>query len=445
MARKVLFIIFLISLLIGFFYYKPLFERNKPTPSIIDRLPSGEFIGKVKILEVAKESSGMMFYNKVPFRDFLAPEFLLAQGKGYGLDIQKPAYFFVNSEDEWGALVEVSDSSKIRSGIERLRKNIDLEDTMVSQQRVYLVKSERLYLTYDKKWLFIYKGTQLPKRLYHVMFAEKNEMKRSWKAFLKESQFSNENLVVYSNSKKLKAFGIETAIFAHDSDSTAVRIKTYIRNSKSLGISKKASGLGFVDNNAKDKLINLHLNIEKLRDDKDDPIYKILKDLSRKISFPLDAFLKAWEGDISFHQGGTVKVNETFVETIMDENFELTEVKSTQQKEVPGFSFLMSCNEYHKDFLNQLFSKGIIRKNGNKYYLLTSPPLKIMQTPTHFYLYSAAYLPKTAVSDLNGGHWRNDKGVQYGFSLDSISRHELFGTVTIPVERFLKKKKKLLF
>ncbi len=440
MARKVLFIVFLISLLVGFFYYKPLFERNKPEPAMLDRMPNGEFIGKLNLLEVAKESSGMMFYNKVSVRDFVAPEFLLAQGKGYGLNLQKPIYFFVNDESEWGALIEVTDSSKIKPGIERIRKNIDLKDTLVGQHKVYVIKSEKTYIAYEKKWLFIYKGNQFPKRLYHVKFAEKDDIKGAWKAFQHEKTFRNESLVVYSNSKKLKKLGVETALFAHDSDSNSVYLKTYVRNTKPLGISFKEPGLSFVSDQKMERLINVHLDVKKLKSDRTDPLYQYLSELGRKIGFPTVAFFNAWEGDLSFHQGGTVKVNETFIETILDENFNLSEVENSREIEVSGFSFLMSWNKNQKEFLNQLFARGIMRKVDNRFYLLTSPPLNIRQTKDYLFLHSTNYLPKSKISNENTGQWSSN-GIQYGFSIDSLTRHELFGTIQIPMIKHLKRKK----
>ena len=440
MARKILFLVFLIALLAGFFYYKPLFSKTPPEPSLVDRLPDGDFLGRIYILEVAREAAPMLFYNKVPVRDFLTHEFLLAQGKSYGLDLQKPAYFFANETGEWGALISVNDSSKIYPGVVRLRNNIKLEDTLVSDQKVHVLKSEHLYMTYDKKWFFLYKGNQLPKRLYNVKFAEKNDVTKAWKAFMQEKTFKEEKLVVYSNSKKLKQQGIETALFAHDSDSTMVHVKTYFRNKKPLNISAPKEGLAFVDKQGTDKLINLHVNVEKLRNDPSDPIYQFISRFGKRISFPTSAFLAAWDGDISFYQGGVVQVKESFVESVLDENFNVTEVKNTRMKDVPGFALMLSFNKQQKQFISKLFAKGIMRKEDNKFYVLTSPPLKIKQTPSHLFLYSSETTPKTQLSSTSSGYW-NDKGIKYGFSLDSLTSNELFGSVYVPVKRFLKKRK----
>jgi len=442
MARKVLFIVFLISLLVGFFYFKPLFGKIAEEPHLADRMPSGDFLGKVYLLDVARESTAMLFYNKVAMRDFFSHEFILAQSKSYGLNLQKPAYFFANSSGEWGALVEVNDSSKINSGIERLRKTINLQDTMVSDQRVYVLKEEKVYLAYGKKWFFIYKGNQVPKRLYHVKFAERNDISKSWRAFLNERQFRKEKLIVYSNSKKLREHGIQTAIFAHDSDSTSVSIKTYIRNSKPLKVAMKKPGMGFTDKTGTDKLLNVHLDIRKLRKDKNDPLYKWLIKTGRKVSFPTEAFMNAWDGDLSFYQGGMVKITETFIESVLDDDFNVSEVRTSQEKSVPGFAFMMSTNEHQKELISKLFSKGIMRKEGKKFYVLTSPPLHIRIAPDHLYLYSSDTPPATEISSSNSGVWV-DKGTRYGFSLDSLNKHEVFGTVTIPVKSLMRKTKLL--
>ena len=122
MARKVVFILFLISLLISFFFFRSYFYSKKEIPSLLDRVPDADLLGRIKVLEIARQASSMLYYNKLPFRDLLTPEFLLAQAKNYGLDIQRPSYFFGNLDGEYGALLHVNDSSKIYAGIARIAK-----------------------------------------------------------------------------------------------------------------------------------------------------------------------------------------------------------------------------------------------------------------------------------------------------------------------------------
>jgi hypothetical protein len=46
----------------------------------------------------------MLYYNKIPFRDLLSYEFILSQGKLYGLNLQKPIYFFGKEKGDVGAI-----------------------------------------------------------------------------------------------------------------------------------------------------------------------------------------------------------------------------------------------------------------------------------------------------------------------------------------------------
>ena len=189
------------------------FMRRSEQPRLIDRMPEGDFLMRLNVLEVARETSGMMYANKVPYRDFISQEFLLGQAKSYGINFQRPVYVFANENSEWGAMVYVSDSSKIFTGITRLRAFAEIKDSVYFDQKIYYNEKENLYLTYDKTWLFIYKGDEFKQKLFSVLNARRERMNPAWRAFLKEKKFKNQKLVVYSNWRSMKDYGIEKAIF----------------------------------------------------------------------------------------------------------------------------------------------------------------------------------------------------------------------------------------
>jgi hypothetical protein len=440
MARKGLFIVFLISLLVGFFYLKPLLFKTEPEPNLIDRLPVGDFLGKVNIIEIARESHSFMYYNKFPFRDFLSYDFLLAQGKSYGLDLQRPAYFFANESGEWGSLISLNDSSKIRSGINRLGRDILINDTVIGDQKVYYLKNTKTYMTYGKYWMFIYNGNQLPKRMYHVIYSKKGDIHPTWKEFLKLKKFKSENLVVFSNWSKLMDKGIQTAVFAHDADSIQIHLKAYIKAKDSLYISKKDKGLAFDSKLNSNKSINLHLNLDKIKNKPNHPLFVWLRQQSKRISFPFNDFLRAWEGDLSFQEGGNHLIKETVIETVMDDEFNLTEVKKEKDVSVPGYAVIFSMNAFQKEFVSKLFAKGIMTKEANRFRFLGSPPLKINQKPNFLFLYSTDKTPKISENDLNSGFWTHND-TKYEFVLDSITSHEFLFSVHFPLMKLLLKNK----
>jgi hypothetical protein len=440
MARKIAFILFLIGLLVGFFYFRPLWSNKEPRPTMLDRMPDGDFLGRFSLLGIARESKPLTYHNKIAFRDLFSPEFLLAQGKNYGIDLQRPAYFFANENGEWGALVHVNDSSKIYSGIVRLKKNIDLNDTMVSQKRVFSFQGKKTYLTYGKDWLFVYKGQFLLKWMYHVMYSKKGDISKHWKEFSEENQFKNEKLVVFSNSKRIRNIGFEKAMFAHDIDSSNFQIKTYFKSINKLTLSPKDSGISFIGTSG--KLLNLHLNIAQFRKSPNDPYFKILKRLGKRISFPTQSFLNAWEGDLSYNQGGFINVKEKVVETELDENFNVSENVVLKDKQVPAFALLFSINDKIHDLLYQLFVKGILRKENEKLYFLFSPALKMQLTKNTVYFYSSDYIPVTTQSNMNGGKWIYNNS-KFDFKLDSMNPYETFGTINLPARGLLDVLKKL--
>lgn len=440
MFRKILFVIILATTVGGFLYLKPYFNKNFNQPRFTDRLPEADFLGRCYLLDVARETSGMLFYNKISFRDFFSQEFLLSQGKNYGLNLQKPMYFFANENGNWGVMVEVTDSSKISPGIQRLAKIINLTDTTIYEQKIHRFEKESGYLTYDKNWLFVYKGTQFTNELKQILFARRGGIAPCWKAFLKEKQFKNEKLVLYSNWDKLKKQGVETALFAHNSDSSSFSLLSYFRNQKPLNIKMKKSGLGWESKESTNKLLSIHLDITDLRNNPSDPIYRYLVKMGRKISFPTVEFLKAWDGDLSFRQGGATIVKEEYIKSEMDEEFNMIEVKSTKEVLVPGFSLLFSVNVNEKQLISRLFAKGILRKEQDYYRVLTSPQLHMQKKGNYLMLYSGERPPKMSNNPSNHGIW-TERGTKVSFNLDSLSTHEVFGTIHIPVDHIIRRNK----
>jgi hypothetical protein len=436
MFKKITLIVFLSIGLAVFLYLRPYIFQKESPPRMEDRLPDADFLGKAYLLEVARETSGMMYYHKVPFRDFISYEFLLGQSKMYGLNLQLPTYFFANETGDWGALAHVSDSSKILQGIERLKTIADVSDTVINNRKIYRIKKENAYLTYDRNYLFVYKGPNFKIIFNRITNCKHGDITNTWKSFLREKQFKDEKLVIYSNLKSLKENGLETAIFAHNSDSVSFTLLAYARNKSPLNVSMKEPGKNLLSGDYTNKMLNIHLDITKLRENPEDPLYKWMMKLGKRISFPTKDFIDAWEGDLSFRQGGYQIVKETYIESELDENFNVSEVEKVKDVKVPGFSMLLSFNKNGNRFMNKLFAKGILRQEENFYRFLFSPPLQMKKLKNYYIFHSGQYTPKTETSAKNNGIWTT-KGTKIDFSLDSLSKYEAFGTIYIPVDRLI--------
>ncbi len=440
MFKKVSLIIFLALLLAGGLVFRHFWLRTTDEPSVIDRLPDGDYLVRAKLLDLAQETTGMLHFNKVKFRDFASKEFLLGQAKIYGLDLQRPVYSFVNENGSWGSMLYVSDSSEINAGIQRLRKVIEIRDTLIDKQKAFCWDEENGYLSYGKNWLFLYKGGQFSTKLREILYAKKDSVSAVWSDFLKDEHFNQKSLVIYSNSRGIQKYGIEKAMFAHNVDSTSITLLSYVKSIKPFNFVPKQEGLAMEKAPGSKKFLNLHMNIENFRSASDDPLYRLLDRKSKRINFPLEDFLQVWNGDLSFGEGGSQIIKETYIESVLDENFEITEVVSVKERKVNGFSIALSMNEGAKAFINQLLRKGILTREEEKYRFLISPPLTMKKQGEYYLFYSGQKSPILKPNSQTSG-FLSYKRTPFTFYLDTIIGNEAFGKIDFPVDRVIRRNK----
>ena len=122
MYKKSLIITLLAIVLAAFLYFQPFLFSKAPQPRIIYRLPDADFIGSVKILDLIKETNSMLYYYKTPFRDLTSAEYLLGQGKTFGLNLQKEIFIFANENGEYGAIIQLNDSTKTKQALEKIKQ-----------------------------------------------------------------------------------------------------------------------------------------------------------------------------------------------------------------------------------------------------------------------------------------------------------------------------------
>ena len=433
---KVLLILALAGALAGYLYVRHIVKEEKEVATLVDRMPTGHFLIRANILEVARETNGLLHANKVRFRDFFTYEFLLGQSKAFGIDLQSNSYIFANDTGEWGMLVAVKDSSKILEGVARLRQNLKMRDTVMYDRTCYFWPEEEGAMAYDANWLFIYKGKKFRWRLKRVVNAKAGDADPKWTDFLAEERFENQKFVLKANWPKLKEYGITEAQLAHDNDSTSFTVLTYFKNAQDWGFKLKDSGKALPYNSFTARYLNLHLDLLDRDLIRKDPKFIVLQNWSRKIGFPLHAFLDVWQGDLSFTQGGYLYVKEKIIETELDENFNPKEVVKWKDVKIPGYSLALTFDNRANSLFELLREKGIWTEEGNKLRFLFSPPLNYLKRKNYHLFYSSTYAPGLTPEKLNNG-LLYERRTTFFFNLDSLSNNEAFGTMTFPVERLL--------
>ena len=436
-------LLFIFALAVGFaalLYFKPWESGREISPRITDRLPTTSLIGKMDILKLSDNLSKTLFYYKIPFRDFLTPHFILGQGKNYGLDVQNPIYFFAEEKEsgveDWGILLEVRDSSKILEGINRIQKLTSINRSKLYGKTIHHASEYDISLVYGKDWMLIYSGKHLMNRLGRVIYAKHKDVSERWSAFLQEKKTESAALVGQIKSTYFENFDINNGTIEITNDSTSIHFGVSINYKEIVPFSLKPIGPGFEEQEFSRRLVNLHLDVDSLRTKQEHSMHNLLASLGKKINFPTDAFLEAWEGDIAFRQGGIQTIKERYVTSELDEDFNVTEVTKTRNIEISGFSLYLSTNKNKSTLLKQLKHRGILTNEANKYRILYSPPFNLKTNDTSIVLYTGKYKPFMYPDSTNHVEWHvNYTPVQ--FYMDSIHENMLYGRIQVPLKKII--------
>lgn len=440
MFRNLFLISVLAAALATLLYFKPWISEDSLPPRVYDRLPDADIIGQSDVLDLSRSLSKTMFYYKIPFRDFLTPDFLLSQGKNYGLNFQEPVYFFANEKnkniEDWGAIAHLRDSSKIQAGIVYLKKFANVSEISYLNTRVYQIEASELSIIYGDDWIFIYQGKNYKKRIEGVLMAKRNEISPKWRIFFNKKIPQHRPVFAQLHLQELKDIGIESTEVSMSNDSTHFYFHTAITQYDSLSFQVRNTGKAFEQQTFTKNLINLHFNVDRLKQSDTDPISIILNKLGRKINFPTKQFLNAWDGDISYRQGGFQTIKEEYITSELDENFEVTDIVSYRDVKVPGFDLFISMKDKKQSFLSTLITKGLITTSDNKYRFLYSTPFHIKKNTEGLVFHTSNYTPKLKADTTSKIIWTfNYTPIE--FYIDSTKTKTVFGRIQVPVQRLI--------
>lgn len=442
MLRRIALFLALIGISALVWWWQP-WKSSEPEPRFMDRLPVASVIGKTDVLQFAEQLQPLFYYYQMPSREFMSQEFFLRQAKAYGLDIQKPAYFFgeldsiQTGNQDWGLLIHVSDSSKIQQGIEDIDIFLDVKVESIEEQRIIIIPTIDLAFTYGTDWMLLSQPKTIQKYLKSVTSAKLGSMNSEWKEFLEKDSLVQSTFSSRVKSEKIAKFGFDQMNIQLKNDSSDLIIQTEVLAQDDfpfeLGVIR--NGLRkeeFTKNFGNLNFINLDQSELKNR-----PYYKLLEKLAARLSFPMEDFLNTWTGQLSFRQGGWHIITERYVESEYDENFNYVEVTKYKSSKVKGLSVFLSVNEELEPFKAQLISKGILTNQERKNYFLFSPPLNEKITDSSALYYTNKYMPQLKDSLPQGGMFTYEK-VPYHITLDSLNGSKLYGEFRFPLKRWVK-------
>jgi len=357
-------------------------------------------------MELSKELSPILYKYKLPIREFASSDFLLSQGKIYGINIQQEAYMFSKMNmSEWGIILALNDSSKVINFVDRFRKSTQILDSSTSDVRVMHFGEQEIALCYEKTYALIYSGKRLAERLREIRSIRKSRPKSAWKHFFQLSKNQSGPIIAYSEGEFLKPWGIKYAMVRSKNDSTNIRLSAFLKTLEPHGIKFRRRAEGLPLNSSDTKAVELHLDSTFKHQEFSIKLASELHKLGKKIGFPTNLFLSAWDGNLSFREGGSVSSMEKIVVTEFDENFNPTETVRYQNIMVPGYSIMIGINPSVNPFMNALYTKGIIRNEEQKLRFLYAPLLSMKADKKHYRFSSSSHFPALVSSEENYVRW----------------------------------------
>jgi len=439
MWRKLLLILLLAGALTALLLIKPWRTVEISRPRIIDRLPNATVIGQSNLLNLSKDLSKSLYYYKFPLRDVLSPNIILSRSKRYGLDSQKPVYFFINdslSGKDWGILLSVSDEHKIELGIQRIAKSIEIRDTVMNTKKLSYSPEFNIFIAYEEDWFLIYQGDHCSQILEKISNAKYKEIHPRWRNFLTVADFKYDDLIAEIKSEELKKFGLKSTLIRLNNDSTHFILNTIAEHYDTVPFQLKKGGRGFPKHEFTRQLINLNLDFSYLISHPNHSYNFILDTLAEKIGFPVDDFWENFDGNIAFRRGGIEYIREKYIVSELDDDFNVTEVVKTKRVKISNFSLFVTTNKSPEILFNRVKSKGIVSEDGKKHRFIFSPPFNQHFRDSSMIFYTSQYEPVVNPLLNNQILWTFDY-IPVQFYIDSTTTKTVFGRIRFPLKKFI--------
>jgi len=439
MVIRNLTLILVVAILFGaFLIVQPRYQHSVQQPSIEDRLPDATWHAIIDCVDFSKEINNLLFRYKMPHRDFLTPDFILSQAKIYGIRLMEAIFIFYNSNDDWGIVAPISENANLKLGIERLKHFFDIKELFINRHKVYYISQYNMYLFHGYNYICLYVGQDIATKIMRIAYSKPNQISPEWISIRQKYQMGNNNLFVCGHPKYLKNLSFEQINIFPAFDSTHVYLHTVLTSKDTIPFKLKTEGINFQLGEFTKQALNLHFHVEQLKAKPNHPIYRFLQQQSKKISFPFNEFFQQWNGDLSFRKGGWININETYIDHELDENFEVSEIQKTRQRQVIGFDICYSLEPKSKKIRQKLSKSGFLTQQEQKYHLLLSPPLnfkKIKNDSTYTHTFYTSSYPPLMVKEANSYLLWTHKQTQYTLSIDSINTFEIHGNIRFNPEK----------
>lgn len=428
----VLFATLAVILIIRFGFFT---EDDKP--SLQERLPNADLIGRIKLLDLVDELDVILQKNKLPIREFASSDYLLSRAKAYGINIKSDAYLFSDFDmKNTGVVLALNDSSKVIHLIELMKRNSSMRITQEGETFIYHFKELNTVLCYGEDYLCLHRGKNYDPVLQYVIHAKKGYTHPVWERLLAIKPLQNEKVLLLSENSNIKKWGFEYATFSYHNTADSLLVDFQLHSSEAHGFKLNNHPKSLNTTKSMQKLLNFNIDPGFRNTPTGKAIIAQLTKIGQKISFPGAVFFETWNGNLSLIEGGKVNTKEKIVTTEFDEDFNPIEVVDFKTVQVPGYSVAFGSVDKGKKFIQKLYTKGLLRDEGQQCRFLYSPLLHRKNDKEYLLFSSGTPLPKLVATSKNAIQW-NFKSTNIHVVFTSFSPKVVYGLISAPAKSAL--------
>ncbi|MGB0933070.1 MAG: hypothetical protein ACPGU5_02245 [Lishizhenia sp.] len=363
-------------------------KTEKQSIPFQNRLVADECVGYVNLDVLEQQISTSFLMNKVPMLSMFN---LKNMRRKFGLETEQ-LFFSANLQNRTArAFIKVSDRDLLDQNLELLAKQNSLAKDSAEQYLVYSYPEKSFNAVRIDSVLLLTYALDIKEEMN--VFQNHTVLDSAWLDVLTKqgkpffAKIKNQDLVNYSVNQVSTTLDIDSvfsfSFLVNKSDKFPFTIKSNFNS-----LSSKQSNL-FLDLTLENQTLTTHKYWSKF-----------IADWGRKISFPAEEFLKAWQGELHYAQGGKAFEKEIEIATVLDENFNVIERTKKITKEVEALQLMLTLDKVKKEILFEEMKKsGFLKQNAERYNFFIAPSLRTFQKNNHYYFYAGSALPKLKKSE----------------------------------------------
>lgn len=330
------------------------------------------------------------------------------------LNLRTDSLFVVSNLKKLIIYGEINDSKSIDEQRRMWLMNKTTQLDSIANFALFKWESEHVGIAYNDSCFILTHKYDIDQKVNS--FINQKTASGKWKEVLK-AKSENNNIFAYYSTPDMDSLGVSAIL--HDTfvdENLAFQIKV---NSK--------EELPFVLENIEKgyRQGNIALNL-KFQSKTDNFIEDLLDKAGAKFGLSLKDLTRSEQGVIRFFKGGELSVQKEIIESKLDENFNMIEVKKTITEKVPGF--LLEVEGNSKKLQTELMEKGILRKEGKDYQLLYQPALKLSSSEETFRLSTSKDLPSYIMQP--PAYWMDLEFLELAVNKINYSPKQLSFTIT---------------